>query len=246
MQTILAPRKKGFVNISSQEIARVIDYTLLKSTATKQDIMGLCEDARRYAFCAVIVPQSYVSLTSSLLRESSVRVGTVVGFPLGSSSSEAKAFAALTALRQGAREIDMVMNIGALKSGDYDFVFKDIQTVLHAVRRCRGSVLKVIINTPYLTHEEKVDAAGIVKRAGADFVKTSTGFGPGGATIEDVKLIRAVVGTRMGVKAAGGIRTLEQVTDLLEAGADRIGTSSGAEIMRELQLATKTSPILKS
>lgn len=211
----------------------MIEHTLLKPTATEKEVEQLCAEARKYGFSSVVVSQAYVPLARKLLAGSNVRIGTVVGFPHGSSSLEAKAFAAKTAVRQGASEVDMVLNVGALKSGDYALVKKDIRAVVKAVQR-RGAIVKVILETSLLTDPEKETACRLALASGADFVKTSTGFGPGGATVADVALMRRVVGPGMRVKAAGGIRTLEQLIEMVAVGADRIGTSSGVSIMEAL------------
>lgn len=216
-------------------IASLIDHTLLKPEATREQIARLCEEAQKYGFAAVCVNPTNVKLAAKLLEDSSVAVCTVVGFPLGATLPEVKAYEAQQALSQGAAEIDMVINIGALKSGDRELVEQDIAAV---ARLCHdhGAICKVIIEAALLTEEEKVTACQLAKEAGADYVKTSTGFGPGGATVEDVALMRRVVGPSMGVKAAGGIRTLETARAMIQAGATRIGTSSGVKIAQEAGL----------
>ena len=201
-----------------------IDHTLLKADATVEQITKLCQEAREYKFASVCVNSCWVRLCSELLRGSGVAVCTVVGFPLGAMIPEAKAFEA--------EAIDMVINIGALKSGDYRMVAKDIQVVCDAVHE-HGALLKVIIEACLLTKEEKVIACLLAKNAGADYVKTSTGFSTGGATVEDVALMRKVVGEEMGVKAAGGIRDKETAEAMLDAGADRLGASAGVQICKE-------------
>ncbi len=217
-------------------IATMIDHTLLKPDATEAEIAQLCYEARKYGFAAVCVNPSYVRLAAQLLKDSPVKVCTVVGFPLGATLTEVKAYEAQRAIDDGAREIDMVINIGALKSKDYDTVFRDIATV---VRTCHagGAIVKVIIEAALLTDEEKVVACQLAKEAGADYVKTSTGFGPGGATVADVALIRRVVGPTMGVKAAGGIRSYEDAQKMVAAGATRIGASAGVKIVQEAMRA---------
>jgi deoxyribose-phosphate aldolase len=211
------------------ELARMIDHTLLAPTATRDEIVGLCEEAKRYGFASVCVQPCYVSLAAEMLRLTNVKVCTVAGFPLGANRPETKSFEAERAIADGAQEIDMVANVGALKSRDYDLVEKDIRAVVEA---CRGIVVsKVIIEAALLTDEEKVRVCQIAKSAGADFVKTSTGFGPGGATAEDVRLMRATVGEEMGVKAAGGIRDVETAREMIRAGATRIGASASVKIM---------------
>ena len=213
-------------------IASLIDHTLLKPEATQDQIAQLCEEAREYGFAAVCINPTNVKLATRLLKSSPVAVCTVVGFPLGTTLPEVKAYEAQHALNHGAIEIDMVINIGALKSEDYELVEQDIATV---TRTCHdnGAICKVIIEAALLIEEEKVTACQLAKKADADYVKTSTGFGPGGATAEDVALMRQVVGPSMGIKAAGGIRTLETAREMIEAGATRIGTSSGVKIVQE-------------
>jgi deoxyribose-phosphate aldolase len=214
------------------KIASSIDHTLLKPDATQDQIAQLCEEAREYGFAAVCVNPTNVKLATELLKGSSVAVCTVIGFPLGATLPEVKAYEAQQALNHGATEIDMVINIGALKSEDYELVEQDIAAV---TRTCHenGAICKVIIEAALLTEEEKSTACQLAKKAGADYVKTSTGFGPGGATVEDVTLMRRVIGPSMGIKAAGGIRTLKTALEMIEAGATRIGTSSSVKIMQE-------------
>lgn len=209
-----------------------IDHTLLKADATVEQITKLCQEAREYRFASVCVNSCWVRLCSELLRGSGVAVCTVVGFPLGAMIPEAKAFEAEAAIENGATEIDMVINIGALKSQDYRMVAKDIQVVCDAVHE-HGAILKVIIEACLLTKEEKVVACLLAKNAGADYVKTSTGFSTGGATVEDVALMRKIVGDEMGVKAAGGIRDKETAEAMLDAGADRLGASAGVQICKK-------------
>ena len=206
-----------------------IDHTLLKADATVEQITKLCQEAREYNFASVCVNSCWVRLCSELLRGSGVAVCTVVGFPLGAMIPEAKAFEAEAAIENGATEIDMVINIGALKSKDYRMAAKDIQVVCDAVHQ-HGALLKVIIEACLLTKEEKVIACLLAKNAGADYVKTSTGFSTGGATVEDVELMRKIVGDEMGVKAAGGIRDKKTAEAMLDAGADRLGASAGVQI----------------
>jgi len=214
------------------KIASFIDHTLLKPEATQDQIAQLCEEAREYGFAAVCINPTNVELATKLLKPPPVAVCTVVGFPLGATLPEVKAYEAQQALNHGATEIDMVINIGALKSKDYELVEQDIATV---TRTCHdnGAICKVIIEAALLTEEEKITACQLAKKVGADYVKTSTGFGPGGATVEDVALMRRVIGPSMGIKAAGGIRTLETAREMIEAGATRIGTSSGVKIVQE-------------
>jgi len=221
------------MEISRQQLAKMIDHTQIKPTATKDEIVKLCKEAEKHGFWCVCVNSTYVSLAKQLLRETNVKVASTAGFPFGSSLPEVKAFEARKAVENGASEIDMVINIGALKSGDYETVKRDIGMVVDVKRlHDKGLVIKVIIETGYLTREEKVMACKIAKEAGADFVKTSTGF-VGGATVEDVRLMRETVGRDMGVKAAGGIRTLKEALAMIQAGANRIGTSTGVAIIKE-------------
>ena len=225
-ERISAATGVGAVNA---RLASAIDHTLLKPQATREEITRLCEEAKAHGFASVCINPTYVSLCAQLLRLSSVKVCTVAGFPLGASLPSVKAFEAERAIADGAQEIDMVANVGALKSGDYDLVERDVRAVVDA---CRNIVVsKVIIEAALLTDDEKVKICEIVKAAGADFVKTSTGFGPGGATVEDVRLMRATVGEEMGVKAAGGIRDTETAREMIEAGATRIGASASVKIV---------------
>lgn len=212
-------------------LAKMIDHTLLKPDATQQEIAQLCFEARKYGFASVCVNPTWVSLCAELLKGSPVKVCTVIGFPLGATSSETKAFETETAIRQGATEIDMVINIGALKARDLDAVAKDIRGVVNAAH-ARGIIVKVIIETVLLNDEEKTIACLISKEAGADFVKTSTGFAGGGATAHDVALMRKTVGPAMGVKASGGVRTFEDAASMIKAGATRIGASAGVKILQ--------------
>jgi deoxyribose-phosphate aldolase len=211
------------------ELAAMIDHTLLRPTASRDEIVTLCDEARRFKFASVCVNPCYVSLCTQLLRLTNVKVCTVVGFPLGANRPEVKAFETERAIADGAQEIDMVANVGAMKSKDYELVESDIRGVVAA---CRSIVVsKVIIEAALLTDDEKVRICRIVKAAGADFVKTSTGFGPGGATAEDVRLMRAAVGEEMGVKAAGGIKDLATAEEMIAAGASRIGASASVKIV---------------
>lgn len=213
-------------------INRLIDHTLLKADASEDQIRQLCKEAIEYNFCSVCVNPYYVKLCSQLLEGMDVLVCTVVGFPLGATPTEVKVFETQRVLRDGAREVDMVMNIGALKSGYKDVVHGDIASVAQACHR-GGAILKVIIEAALLTNEEKEVACRLAVDAGADFVKTSTGFGPGGASIEDVALMRRTVGPDTGVKAAGGIGTYAQAQQMIAAGATRIGASAGVKIVAE-------------
>lgn len=213
-------------------IATFIDHTLLKPDATQEQIAQLCYEASKNGFAAVCVNPSYVKLCAQLLRGTPVHVCTVVGFPLGATPPEVKAYEAQQAIDEGATEVDMVINVGALKSKDYALVERDIATI---ARTCHtgGAILKVIIEAALLTDEEKVIACQLSKAAGADYVKTSTGFGPGGATVHDVELMRRAVGPEIGIKAAGGIRTYEDAKAMVAAGATRIGASAGVRILQE-------------
>ncbi len=216
------------------DIAKLIDHTLLKPDATQDEIAQLCYEARKYNFAAVCVNPSYVKLCMQLLQGTPVHVCTVVGFPLGATPPEVKAYEAQQAIDDGATEVDMVINVGALKSKDYSLVERDIATV---ARTCHagGAILKVIIEAALLTDEEKVIACQLAKTAGAEYVKTSTGFGPGGATVHDVELMRRAVGPGMGIKAAGGIRTYDDVRAMVTAGATRIGASAGVKIVQQVK-----------
>lgn len=208
--------------------AKLIDHTLLKPIATKQDIAHLCEEARQYHFCSVCVNPFWVSFAKEQLKGSDVKVCTVVGFPLGANTTTVKAFETTQAIKDGADEIDMVINNGALKAQDYDTVLEDIRAVRQA---CVGHVLKVIIETSQLTDEEKVKACELCAKADADFVKTSTGFIGGGATSQDVALMRKSIPVHMEVKASGGVRSREDFDKMIAAGATRVGASSGVKIV---------------
>lgn len=220
------------MQLSASEIARLIDHTLLKPEASRDDIRKLCEEALTYGFLSVCVNPWNVAQAAELLQGSAVKVCTVVGFPLGATLPEVKAFETQEALQRGAQEIDMVINIGALKSGLLEVVGGDIRGVVETAHR-GGGICKVILETALLTREQKVQASLAAKNAGADFVKTSTGFASGGATPEDVRLIRETVGARTGIKAAGGVRTLEDLLKMVEAGATRIGASAGVKIVEQ-------------
>lgn len=213
-------------------VAHLIDHTLLKPEATIQQISQLCHEALLYNFASVCVNPTHVKLAAQLLQQADVKVCTVVGFPLGATSAQAKVFETEQALADGATEIDMVINIGALKSGDDALVERDIAGVVQAAHQ-RGAICKVIIETALLEDEEKVRACRLAKQAGADFVKTSTGFSGGGATIEDVRLMRQTVGPALGVKASGGIRSLSDAQNMIAAGATRLGASAGVKIIQE-------------
>jgi deoxyribose-phosphate aldolase len=217
-----------------QRLAAVIDHTLLKPEATSSDIEQLCDEAVLYSFASVCVNPYWVPLAARRLNGSPVKVCTVVGFPLGANITKIKVYEARTARDQGAAELDMVLNIGELRAGNHEAVRCDIAEVAGVAQR-DGGRLKVIIETCLLTEEEKVTACRLAIAAGADYVKTSTGFSKSGTTVEDVRLMREVVGPEIGVKASGGIRNLASVRSMLEAGASRIGASAGVAIMKELE-----------
>ena len=212
-------------------IARMIDHTILKPDATPDEIAQLCYEARKYEFASVCVNPTHVKMCAELLRGSGVKVCTVIGFPLGASSPEVKAYETETALRDGATEIDMVINIGALKAKDYDLVAKDINGVVRMAHSA-GALVKVIIETALLSDEEKKIASLLTKEAGADYVKTSTGFASGGATAEDIAMIREVVGPELGIKASGGVKDFADAEKMVFAGATRIGASAGVKIVQ--------------
>lgn len=214
--------------VSIDTLRKMIEHTNLKPQATPDDIEKLCEEAKKHDFLGVCVNPSYVELAKKFLENTSIKVVTVVGFPLGANDQKIKALEAKTALEKGADEFDMVIHIGMLKAQEWEYVYEDIKSVVEAVN---GKPVKVILETGFLTQEEIISACVISKIAGAKFVKTSTGFGPKGATSEDVHLMRWVVGDELGVKAAGGIRTYEDAVKMYFSGADRIGTSSGTRIV---------------
>lgn len=228
-------------------VAHMIDHTLLKPDATPDQIAQLCFEARKYEFASVCINPGHVALAASLLQGTAVKVCTVIGFPLGASSPEVKAFETETALRDGATEIDMVINIGALKGRDHTLVARDIAGVVR-VAHAAGALVKVIIETALLNEEEKVTACLLAKEAGADYVKTSTGFSGGGATVEDVSLMRRVVGPEMGVKASGGVKDYEDAREMMDAGATRIGASAGVKIVAGEQevASTKFEPAMQT
>lgn len=209
-----------------------IDHTLLKADATAAQIEKLCAEAREHEFFSVCVNSYYVKKALSLLSGSNVKVCTVVGFPLGASTMETKRFEAMKAVAEGAREIDMVINVSAIKSGEWQYVLDDMSSLAQVCHQ-QGSLLKVILETCLLTQEEKIKACELAVKAKVDFVKTSTGFSTGGATVEDIKLMRSLVGS-MGVKASGGIRDAETARKMIEAGATRLGTSASVEIVKGL------------
>src|SRR6059036_827392 len=221
-------------------IASMIDHTLLKPDATRQNIEELCREAAQFKFATVCVNPTRVALCSRLLAGSGVGVCSVVGFPLGATTADVKGYETQRAIFDGAREIDMVISVGALKSGDLRVVERDIEAVTTPCRSC-GALSKVIIEAALLTDAEKVTACTLAKAAGADYVKTSTGFGPGGATAADVALMRRVVGAEMGVKAAGGVRDLESVKAMIAAGATRVGASAGVKIVQQARGETTSA-----
>lgn len=215
-----------------QGLASLIDHTLLKPDATESQIEKLCAEAAEYHFATVCIQPTWVRLAARRLSGANVGVCTVAGFPLGANTADVKAYETRRAVFDGANEVDMVINIGALKSRDYRTVEEDIRLVARACRE-GGALCKVIIETAYLTREEKIKASALAAAAGADFVKTSTGFGPGGATAEDVALMREVVGPKLGVKAAGGVRDVATAREMVQAGASRIGASAGVRIVQD-------------
>jgi deoxyribose-phosphate aldolase len=222
-------------------LAAMIDHTLLKPDATPDQIAQLCFEARKYGFASVCVNSTWVSLCAQLLKGCPVKVCSVIGFPLGASTPEVKAFETQTACEDGAAEIDMVINVGALKARDLELVARDIRAVVTSAH-ARGAIVKVIIEAILLVDEEKTIACLLAKEAGADFVKTSTGFAGGGATVQDVTLMRRVVGPEMGVKAAGGVRTFEDADSMVKAGATRIGASAGVKILQGPSAAAAAPP----
>lgn len=226
-----APPVKGSVRLTAAQLAAMIDHTLLRQDATPEQIATLCAEAREHRFASVCVNSCYVAQCARALTGSDVLVGTTVGFPLGAMLSAAKAYEAEQAIIRGAHEVDMVINVGAMKAGDYALVKEDIAGVAR-ICHAHGAHLKVIIEACLLTDWEKVAACLLAVEAGADFVKTSTGFSTGGATVADVALMRAVVGAKVGVKAAGGIRTYEDAMAMINAGASRIGASAGVKIIQ--------------
>ncbi|MCK8824467.1 deoxyribose-phosphate aldolase [Fuchsiella alkaliacetigena] len=220
--------------IKPKDMAKMIDYTILKADATVAEVKKKCEEAEEYKFASVCVSPAFVPLAAKLLEESSVKVCTVISFPLGAATPEVKAFETKNALRNGAQEVDMVINVGAVKSGELDIVRDEIKAVVDATKIAgvtKDVITKVILETYYLTDQQKVEVSKIAKEVGADFIKTSTGFAPEGATVEDVSLIRKTVGRGIGVKASGGIRNFDEALDMLDAGANRIGASSGIDIV---------------
>lgn len=234
MSTLTTVSGRSQINTRDwRSLARCLDSTLLRPETTSEQVAGLCREAAHYGFATVFVHPGYVPVAAFLLQGTGVRTGAPVGFPMGASTTSVKRYEAAELLRLGAQELDMVMNVGALKSRDRQRVEQDIRGVAE-VAHGAGAILKVILETCLLTLDEKIVACELAAAAGADFVKTSTGLAGGGATAEDVALMRGVVGERCGVKAAGGIRTLADALAMIEAGADRLGTSTAAQIVREL------------
>ena len=211
-----------------KNIAQMIDHTVLKAFSTREDVIKVCKEAKEYGFFSVCINPTHIELAKKELEGSTVKVCTVIGFPLGANTSEVKAFETKDAIAKGAHEVDMVINIGALKDKEYDLVYNDIKAVVDAANK--EALVKVIIETCYLTDEEKKIACELSVKAGADYVKTSTGFGTGGSTPEDIKLMRDVVGPNIGVKASGGVRTTEDAIKVIDAGASRIGASASISI----------------
>lgn len=211
------------------ELERYIDHTILKPDAGYEEIINLCREAQNYGFAAVCINPCYVDLCAHLLKGSGVKVATVIGFPLGATLSEVKVYEAREAVLRKADELDMVINIGAAKAGRWDYVKNEIEQIVTAAEH---AIVKVIVETALLTHTEKEKVCEIVLSSGARYIKTSTGFGPGGATVEDVQLFKTIVGDKIGIKASGGIRTREQAEAMIAAGATRIGTSNGAALVK--------------
>ena len=216
------------------KLNKCIDHTLLKADATQESINELCRQAKEYDFMSVCINSSNIELAKEELKGTDVKICTVIGFPLGATTTESKVFETTDAIEKGADEVDMVLNIGALKSKNFDIVLRDISEVAKAAHN-KGKILKVILETCLLEKDEIIKACQLSKEAGADFVKTSTGFSTGGAKEEDVALMRKTVGDLMGVKASGGIRTLEKARLMIENGATRLGVSAGVQIMEELE-----------
>jgi len=223
--------------ITYEQLAKTIDHSLLNPTMTVEDVIVGCELAKEYNVASVCVKPCHVKLAADLLKGSGVEIGTVVGFPHGSSTTATKVFEAKDAIANGASELDMVLNIGELKSGNLEFVRKDIAAVVEASKG--KAIVKVILENAYLTDEEKRTGSKLCEAAGADFVKTSTGYAPGGATLEDLRLMRASVGPKVQVKAAGGVRTLDAILDVIDAGATRVGATATAKILDDFKKRKK-------
>ena len=224
------------IDISPEELAAMIDHTKLKPYETQDSIKKLCEEARKYNFATVCVHPIWISLAKQQLKNTNIKVDTVIGFPLGSTLPNVKAWEAKKTLEEGADELDMVINIGALREGNYRLVEEDIKGVVQTAKEY-GAIVKVILEVGYLTDEQIIEACQIAKRAGVDYVKTATGFGPMGATIHHVKIMRNAVGKEVGVKAAGGIRNFKDALRMIAAGANRIGTSTGVDIIESYREA---------
>jgi len=216
--------------MNKKDLARLIDHTLLKSETKIEDIKKLCEEALKYQFYSVCINPCYVKTAKEFLKNSDIKICTVISFPLGASTIKTKIYEATEAIENGADEIDMVMNIGMFKSNRYEYIYEEISSIKKAIEY---RILKVIIETSILSEEEKIKASEIIKKSGANFVKTSTGFSQGGVTKEDVLLIRKSVGDNFGIKASGGIKTYQQAVELIKAGATRIGSSSSVKIVEE-------------
>ena len=214
----------------NKKIANMIDHTILKATATKDDVVKLCNEAKEYGFFSVCINPANIELAKEELKGSNVKVCTVIGFPLGANTSAVKAFETKDAIAKGADEVDMVINIGALKDKNYELVYEDIKAVVDAANK--EALVKVIIETCYLTEEEKIAMCKSVTDAGADYIKTSTGFGTGGATIEDIKLFKQHIGPNVKIKAAGGVKTVEDLEMFITEGCERIGTSSAINLIK--------------
>ncbi|MDA8441139.1 MAG: deoxyribose-phosphate aldolase [Peptococcaceae bacterium] len=221
--------------MDKMELAAMIDHTLLKPQATEGDIVALCREAKQYGFGAVCINPGFVKIAHMLLTGTNVKVCTVIGFPLGANTPEVKACEARDAMRNGAVELDMVLNIGALRQGNYELVKCDIEGVVKEAAQVPGTLVKVIIETCLLNEAEKIKACQLVVESGADFVKTSTGFASGGATSDDIRLMRRTVGATIGVKASGGIKSTSDALAMLEAGANRLGASAGIAILEGLR-----------
>ena len=215
--------------MDKKRLAKMIDHTILKPDATKEEVIKICEEAKKYNFASVCINPSRIKLAKDILDGSEVKICTVIGFPLGATSTESKRFETEQAIKDGATEVDMVINIGSLKDKDYDYVYNDIKAVVEVAKN--KALTKVIIETCLLNDDEKVMACNLAKKAGADFVKTSTGFSTKGATVEDIKLMRETVGKSIGVKASGGVRTYDQAMEMINNGANRIGASASIAII---------------
>jgi len=231
------------------QFAKLIDNTFLKPAATKEEVMRFCKEARHHHFAAVVVFPAWVPLAVKALEGCDVKVCTPIGFPHGATTRAAKVYEARNAVSNGADELDVVINVGALKSGDLEYVTRELTDIISTAQLsgmttdARRTLYKVIIETPYLTLDEKIAACKIAQRVGADFIKTSTGTAPNGANVEDVHIIRDVVGSSMGIKAAGGIRTLDHAMDLLDGGANRLGTSTGVAILQAYDPEEMLKPV---